>query len=158
MRRDLGTLVLMLLLPIGLASGLPSVAGPGGGHGEETTGEIVVVVHASNPVDSLTLSELRRIFLRKQLKWGDRRAITVYERHTDTTIRQTFAREVFGKKPSAFNEYWLNLKLTRGLKPPKALRTARLVKQYVRRVKGGIGYLYASELDDSVKAVRIVEK
>jgi hypothetical protein len=41
------------------------------------------------------------------------------------------------------------------MKPPKVLRSARLVKEYLQRVRGGIGYIHESEVDESVKVVKI---
>lgn len=52
-------------------------------------------------------------------------------------------------------QHWMNLKLTRGVKSPKVLRSAKLVKRYLKRVRGGIGYIYAHEVDESVKIVKI---
>ncbi len=117
---------------------------------------IAVVVSRKNPVKSLKQGDLRRIFLRKKTVWSNRWAVTVYERHSRNPIREQFSKAVLGKKPSELREYWLNLKLTRGLKAPKACRSAKLVKQYLARVKGGISYIYEREIDDTVKVVKII--
>lgn len=117
---------------------------------------IAVVVSRNSPVKSLEQQELRRIFLRKKTMWPNRWAVTVYERHSRNPIREQFSKAVLGKKPSELREYWLNLKLTRGLKAPKACRSAKLVKQYLARVKGGIGYMYEREVDETVKVVKII--
>ncbi len=71
-------------------------------------------------------------------------------------IRTQFSTRIFGKTPLELREYWLNLKLTRGLKAPKVLRSSTLVKQYLKRVKGGIGYVYLSDVDDSVRVVCVL--
>ncbi len=118
---------------------------------------IVVVVSKKNPVDSIKARVLERIFLRQNLHWGNGWAITVFERSVGTRIRGDFSQRILGKKPEELNEYWLNLQLTRGLKAPKACRTAKLVKQYLLRTKGGIGYMYEDEVDDTVKVVPIIE-
>lgn len=116
---------------------------------------IVVVVSNKNPLESLKRDELRRIFLRKKTQWKSGSSITVYERSVDHEIRQEFSKRIFEQKPSELKEYWMNLQLTRGLKPPKVLRSAKLVKRYLQRVRGGISYLYLKELDDTVKVIEI---
>lgn len=118
---------------------------------------VVVVVSKKNPVESIDMRDLSRIFLRQRLHWSNGWAITVFERSTETSIRTEFSLRVFGKTPAELHEYWLNLQLTRGLKAPKVCRSARLVGQYLSRVKGGIGYIYDDEVDDTVKVVPITE-
>lgn len=120
--------------------------------------QIAVVVSRKNPITSLpTRAELRRIFLRQKMKWPNGWTITVYERYTDNPIRQQFSQFVLGREPSDFREYWLTLKLTRGIRPPRACRSALLLKRYLQRVKGGIGYMYQYEVDDTVKVLQILE-
>lgn len=119
---------------------------------------MVVVVSTKNPVTSLTSAELARVYLRKKTQWSNGESITVYERPVKTELRQAFSKTVLGKTPEAMREYWMNLTLTRGLKPPKVLRSAKLVRRYLTRVKGGIGYLYEDEIDETVKVVQIVWK
>lgn len=119
------------------------------------TRKIVVVVSKRNPIKSLTKRELARVFLRKKHRWPGGEAITVYERPVKREIRQRFSRDVLNKRPEALKEYWMNLQLTKAMRPPKVLRSATLVKRYLKRVKGGIGYLYEHELDDTVKALTI---
>jgi len=124
--------------------------------GQAVTPErIVVVVARSNPVETLKLVQLRRIFLRQVTRWPNGSAITVFERPASSRVRREFCRKIFGKEPAEFEQYWMNLQLTRGLRPPKVLRTPTLVKRYLARVKGGIAYLYESEVDDSVKVIRV---
>lgn len=116
---------------------------------------IVIVVSDKNPLESLRTDELRRIFLRKKTQWKNGSSITVYDRSVDHEIRHEFSERFLQKKPSELREYWMNLQLTRGLRPPKVLRSAKLVKRYLQRVRGGIGYLYESEVDDTVKVIEI---
>ncbi len=124
---------------------------------EPDTVRIAVVVHSSNPVESLTEGELERIFLRKSLKWDHGETITVFERPAETTIRNQFSRHVLHKTPSELVEYWLNLKLTRGLSAPKVTRSPRLLKLLLKRKRGGIGYLYEGDVDDTVKVITTLE-
>lgn len=116
---------------------------------------IVVVVSKKNPVESLTSAELARIFLRTTNYWSNGSSITVFERPIKEKIRQRFSEQVLRKKPEALREYWMNIELTKGVRPPKVLRSQKLVKRYLERVKGGIAYLYEHEIDDTVKVVEI---
>jgi ABC-type phosphate transport system substrate-binding protein len=120
---------------------------------------ILVVVSSANPGERLTVAHVRRIFLREVTVWNNGWPITVFERSSDHPIRAIFSSTVMGKTPGQLSEYWLNLALTRGLDPPKVCRTATLLRQYLERVKGGVGYVYEDELESGMLIVsRVVPK
>lgn len=127
------------------------------GSTSESGRKIVVVVSRDNPVQTVSKGELRRIFLRKKTQWPGGTGITVYERPASSRIRKEFSQRVLGKKPGELKEYWMNLMLTRGLKPPKVLRSAKLVTRHLQRVKGGIAYVYEDEIGKAMRAVEIKE-
>jgi hypothetical protein len=118
-----------------------------------------VVVSSANPTKPLTVARLRRIFVREETVWSNGWPITVFERSADNAIRAAFSVAVVGKTPSQLSEYWLGLALTRGLDPPKVCRTSALLRQYLDRVRGGIGYVYDDELESGMTIVaRVVPK
>ncbi|MFQ5777354.1 MAG: hypothetical protein ACE5IP_05050 [Terriglobia bacterium] len=121
------------------------------------SGRIAVVVSARNPVNSLESAELRRIFLREKTQWPNGWPITVYERSIVNPIREQFSRIALGSKPSELRQHWLRLQLTRGMRAPRACSSTALLKRYLERVKGGVGYMYLEEADDAVKVVKILE-
>ena len=51
----------------------------------------------------------------------------------------------------------MNLELTRGMRPPQVSRTASLLKLYLDREKGGVGYAYEEEVDSTLKIVARIE-
>jgi ABC-type phosphate transport system substrate-binding protein len=120
-------------------------------------GKLVVVVSKENPVDSLSMDELRRIFLRQVTNWKDGEAVSVFERPSDSPIGREFSQRVLKKTAEELKTYWMELQVTRGMKPPKVLRSANMVKEYLQRVRGGIGYIHENEVDESVKVVKIPE-
>lgn len=120
-------------------------------------GKLVVVVSRENPVDSLNVDELRRTFLRQVANWKDGEAVAVFERPSDSPIGREFSQRVLKKTAEELKIYWMELQVTRGIKPPKVLRSANLVKEYLQRVRGGIGYIHENEVDESVKVVKIPE-
>lgn len=117
---------------------------------------IAVVVSRSNPVEAVEAKELERIFLREKVRWENGETITVYERSAEHPIRSQFSLLVFRKKPEDMAEYWLNLRLTRGLQAPQVCHSPTLLKRYLERVKGGIGYVYEDEVDEAMKVVRLL--
>ena len=109
-------------------------------------------------MDSLPADELRRIFLRQVTHWKDGEAISVFERPADSPIGLQFSQRILKKTAEELKTYWMELQITRGMKPPKVLRSANLVKDYLQRVRGGIGYLYDDEVDEHVKVLVITDR
>jgi ABC-type phosphate transport system substrate-binding protein len=154
MVRALAAVLLLFMLSVpGGASAGPSGRTEDGG--EPPRRRLVVIVNPHNPAEQIQLAELRRIFLRQITKWPDGTPITPYDQRSDVPARMEFSRRVFGKDPKGLNEYWLNLRLTRGLRPPTVCGSTALVLAYLDRVKGGIGYAYEDEINDSVKCMKV---
>jgi len=138
-----------------VAASILSVATTAAPAGAQDRGSkaIVVVVSAVNPVKSLELAHVRRLFLRIQTVWQNGTPVAVFERSSDHPIRAAFSSTFLGKSQGEMEEYWFNVSLTRGLEPPKICRTASLLKQYLDRTQGGIGYVYEDELLEGMKIV-----
>jgi ABC-type phosphate transport system substrate-binding protein len=151
---------LALMMAVGLVLGARtgSSARPGS-ENRPAARRIAVVVNKSNPASTQTLAllELSRIFLRERTKWPNGDAITVIDRSADHAIAEQFSRTLLGKSPRQLSEYWLNLKLTRGLDPPKVCQSTPLLKRYLERLSGAIGYMYEEEVDDTIKVLRVLE-
>ena len=115
--------------------------------------EIAVIVHASNPNDTLSANEVSRIFLGKTKKFpAGSRAIPVNQ-DEGRAIKDTFNKEVCGKSSSSYKSYWSKLVFTGKGTPPKDSGDDAEVKQLVAANPNIIGYIDASQVDSSVKVV-----
>ena len=119
---------------------------------------LAIVVNRSNPVENISLPELRKIFLGDRSHWANGRRITLVMRGPGEPERKTILRDVCG-----MNEDQLKTHVLRGLftgeilVSPKILATPGGVRRFLVNVPGAIGYLRLSDVDDSVKMVRIDE-
>jgi ABC-type phosphate transport system substrate-binding protein len=153
-----------VLIVVALSAWLPAVAGqpvvPSAGElpGQEgaITEPLVIVVNRANPVDNLSFTELRTIFLGGRSHWPDGRRITLVMREPGDPERKAMLHDV-----CAMNEDQLKTHFLRGLftgdilLSPKILSTPTGVKKFVFNVPGAIGYLRLIDVDSSVKTVRI---
>jgi ABC-type phosphate transport system substrate-binding protein len=139
-------------LPLGTSQG----AGfpPQGRAGVEDC--LAIVVNRSNPVESLSFTELRKIFLGDPNHWSNGRRITVVMLEPGKVERQVVLSQIYQMDEKDFNRYFLHSMFTGELHAaPKSLATSSDVLKFVFNVPGAIGYLKASDVDDSVKIVRI---
>ena len=123
-----------------------------------TSEPLVIVVNRSNPVDDRSLVELRRVFLGNRSHWANGRRITLVMRDPGEPERKTILRDVCGMNEDQLKTHFLHGLFTGEiLVSPKILSTPTGVRKFIFNVPGAIGYLRVSDLDDSVKVVRIDE-
>jgi len=117
---------------------------------------LAIVVNRSNPVDSLSFPELRKIFMGEQDHWSNGRRITVVMLEPGRAERQAVLSQIYKMDEKDFNQYFLHSMFTGELHAaPKALGSSTEVLKFVFNIPGAIGYLKPSEVNDSVKVVRI---
>jgi len=119
---------------------------------------IVVIVNASNPVDNLTVGELRQIFLSDHSKWGSGRAVATVMVTPGAPERIAFLKIVCGMNNADFNKYFLQASFTgKYSTPPKEVSTAQGVQKVVANSPGAIGFVKAADFNGAaeVKVVKI---
>jgi len=122
------------------------------------TEPLVIVVNRSNPVDNLSQTDLRKIFLGNRSHWADGRRITLVMRDPGEPERKTLLHDVCGMSEEQLKNHFLHgLYTGEILVSPKTLSTPAGVRKFIFNVPGAIGYLRISDLDNSVKAVRVDE-
>jgi len=117
---------------------------------------IAIVVDRSNPISDISSTELREIFFGDRQWWSHDRPITLVDMRPGTAERATVLRSIYGMNERAFEKFLL-LKMFRGemANPPLDSATAKDLKKAISSTTGAIGYLRASDVDDSVKVLRI---
>jgi phosphate transport system substrate-binding protein len=117
---------------------------------------LAVIVNKSNPLDNVSLTELRKIFMGEQTRWPSGNRVTVVMRQPGQDERATALQLIYRMSERDFNRYFLRGTFTGETQSvPKTVAAAAGVRKFVFNVPGAIGYLRASEVDDSVKAVRV---
>jgi phosphate transport system substrate-binding protein len=114
-------------------------------------------VNPKNPTTNVTLRELREILLGDRQWWACKQPhITLTAMPRGSAERDTLTRTIYKMDDAAFDKYFF-FEVYRGLLPtsPTILDTAAEVKKFVSRTPGAVGYVRASEVDDSVKVLRI---
>ena len=97
---------------------------------------VAIVVHPSNPIDSLSIEEIRDIFAT-----GTNSTWTVVSREEGSGTRETFEKKVMGEEEiSAKVEF---------------LPSNGAIKQKVATTSSAIGYVSLGYVDDDVKAVAV---
>ena len=119
---------------------------------------LAIVVNRSNPVDDLSSSDLREIFLAYRSHWKNGRRITLVMRESGEPESKAILHDVCGMNEDQFKNHFLHgLYTGEILVSPKTLATPTGVREFVFNVPGAIGYVRFGDVDSSVKVLRIDE-
>ena len=118
--------------------------------------DLAIIVNTANPTDTLTLAQLRSIFLADRAHWPDGQKITVVMREQGQPERALILRAVCRMSETDFNQYLMHSTFTGQVQAgPKLLTSVAGVRKFIFNVPGAIGYVRAGEVDRTVKVVRI---
>jgi phosphate transport system substrate-binding protein len=117
---------------------------------------LAIVVNRENPVENLSMAELRTVFLGERSHWPNGRRITLVMMEPGQPERDTMLRDVCRmSEPDLRRRYLQGLLTGEVLVSPKTLANPLGVRKFVFNVPGAIGYLRPEDIDDSVKVIRI---
>ena len=128
---------------------------PGGAMAEP----IAVIVNAANPVNSLSISDIKKYYENDLVAWSDGSRVILYDLPVKVEGRKFFSEKVLGKMPAEIAREWANRKITNTAKnPPITLILDLLVQKRVGMAKGAIGYLPKMKVNSNkVKIVAVLE-
>ncbi|MBI3868544.1 MAG: hypothetical protein HY299_08425 [Verrucomicrobia bacterium] len=144
----------MTLLKTYLMSGLAlTVATLAATQAQET---IALVVGKGTNLENLSTAELQKLFRCEKSKAPDGSKVTIVMRDAGSPEREAVLASVLKMGESEYLKHILLATFTGAVQAaPKALSSGGAVKQFVSSTPGGLGYIKTSELDDTVKVVRI---
>jgi len=117
---------------------------------------LAIVVNRANPVENLSLSELRKIFLVERSHWPNGRRIVVAMMDDGQPERQTVLRQIYRMNEDGYRDYFIKGMFREDIfVAPKTLASPIVMRKFVFNAPGAIGYLRSSEVDASVKVLRI---
>lgn len=115
-----------------------------------------VVVNESNPVSSLPVEEVSKLFLKKAERWEDGFRASPVDQRPERRVRMGFSRAIHGKDVDAVRKYWRKMAFSGLGTPPQELESDAAVLDFVAHNVGGVGYVSGSaELVDRVKVLEI---
>lgn len=117
---------------------------------------LAIVVNRKNPTTNLSFSQLRRVFLGEKHLWPNGRRVVLASMRRGSPERQTILRVIYKMDEATLDKYFL-YQVFKGemTTSPTTLQTPADVKKFVVSTPGAMGYLRASDVDNSVKVVRV---
>ena len=110
-----------------------------------------IVVNKKSDISTLTLKQVKDIFLLKRHFMHDLKMIPVNIASTHS-LRKIFEDEILDINREHLNQYWIK-KHFHGISPPLIQSSDTSMKLFIKNVKGSIGYLPLSKIDKDLKVV-----
>lgn len=133
---------------------IPLLSGAKAGASAED--DIAIIVHPENPVNNLTLSELRKLYMGERLYWKGNAPVVLLMRTKGASERDAVLRLVFQMSEEQYTQYWVAKVMRAEVSdPPASLFSHGFVQEGVRGNPGAIGYVKGNEVRPGVKVVRI---
>ncbi|MCH9030246.1 MAG: substrate-binding domain-containing protein [Bacteroidetes bacterium] len=133
---------------------------------ENLPAQIVVIVNSQNPVTSVSLNALERIYTANVVQWessdGSVRYITLSDYKNKSDVVERFFKTVTGLSHSKIRLKWIGKMLTGEIQQvPKKCFSEKDVIEFVASNTGAIGFIDASminKLPESVKLLKINDR
>ena len=117
-------------------------------------GDIKVIANASVGASSLSVDDLKGVFLATKTSLSDGSHVEpVLEK--GGPAHEAFLKEYIGKTDSAFETYYRSLVFTGKASMPKTVGSDAEVVSFVLKTKGAIGYVSASAIAPGAKTLEV---
>jgi ABC-type phosphate transport system substrate-binding protein len=128
----------------------------GSAHSWAAADDLAVIVNKSNPIAALTMIQLRKILLAQEGKWPGGGKIIVWMTSPGQAERAGTLKIVCGMSETDFTLHFMHASFNGdGGDPPRTAGSGALVRQSIAGSPNGVGFIWASQVDDSVKVVAI---
>jgi hypothetical protein len=118
--------------------------------------DLAVVVHKSTTLATIPSADLRLMILGERPKWPDGTKVTAVETPADSPETVLLWKAVFKMSDAVLKRYYMYATFTgKEIAPPKDFPSAAALKQFVARTPGAIGCILASEVDSTIKVLKV---
>lgn len=119
----------------------------------ENPDDILIVAHLKVPVDTVDVTELKAIYLRKKFYWSMGQDVLPLNAKFGTRLREVFQSRILGMAPEEELRYWERQKIERALSPPPEFATTQ---KAVFNLKNSVSYVFRKDFKANVNKILLV--
>ena len=117
---------------------------------------IAVIVNPRNAVESVSLAQLRGIFLGTELFWKDGTQVVAIVRAPSARERDVLLRRVLHMSEAQYQQYWRKREQThKGGRQPLATVSNGMQEQIVLREPGAVALVPVSDIHQRIKILKV---
>jgi len=123
---------------------------------QDKANQLAVIVNKTSSLDDVTTAVLQKYFKADKSKTPDGTKIVIVMQDVGNPDRDAALRTIYKMSEAEYNDFFVGQTFTGAVAAaPKALPSSAAVKQFVAATPGAIGYVRASDADDSVKVLKV---
>ena len=124
--------------------------------GQDKADQLAVIVNKSSALDLVSSADLQRYFKADKTKAPDGTKIVIVMMDVGQPERDAALKSIYKMSESEYSDFIVSATFTGAMAAaPKTLPSAAAMKSYVANTPGAIGYIRASAVDDTVKALKV---
>jgi len=126
---------------------------------QDKSAQLAVIIGKSSQLDNVSSADLAKIFKAEKAKAPDGTRFVITMLATGLPERDAALKGIYGMSEAEYGKFFLQATFTGAVQAaPKNYPSAAALKQFVAATPGAIGYIRASDLDDTVKAVKVDDR
>ncbi|MCU1259341.1 MAG: hypothetical protein JWO80_2226 [Bryobacterales bacterium] len=136
-----GLLIAFLLLAIrGLAAASP----------------VAIVVSPDVPVDEMSFSEVRKVFMGDRQFWNPRLRVVLLMRAPVAPERNVVLRTIYQMSEAQFRQYWISKVFRADVSTgPKIVYSTEMASELVAAIPGAVAFVDSAQIPKGLKVLRI---
>jgi ABC-type phosphate transport system substrate-binding protein len=115
-----------------------------------------VVVNNANPISSLSMDALSKLFLKKATTWQNGREVIPVDQSERSQIRESFSMQIHGRPVAAIKSYWQQQMFSGRATPPPTKSSDGELLSFVQQNPDAIGYVSSDVAISGVKVINII--
>lgn len=138
-----------LLLSTFLGLALTAVAAP-------AATAVAIVVSPDVPVDDLSFSEVRKVFLGERQFWNPKLRVVLLMRAPVAPERNVVLRTIYQMSEAQFRQYWISKVFRADVSSgPKIVYSNEMATELVNAIPGAVAFVDASQIPKGLKVLKI---
>lgn len=123
---------------------------------QDKSTDLAIVVNTSCTMENVTSAELAKIFKAEKAKNIDGAKYAIAMRDAGSAERNAALKGIYQMSDSEYEKFFLQATFAGTVQAaPKALGSAASVKSFVAAAPGGISYMRGSDVDSTVKVLKV---
>jgi ABC-type phosphate transport system substrate-binding protein len=119
-------------------------------------GDVAIVVRQDTPVDSLTLGDLRRVFLGDRQFWSSNLRVTLLVRAPGAHEREVVLTTIYQMSEAQYRQYWIaKVFRAEASSAPKVVYSNEMALELASTMPGALAFVDAAQVPKSLKVVKI---
>lgn len=125
--------------------------------GKMAHADFYIVLHASNPQESMTKKEVVNLFMGRSRGFPNGGFALVFDLPRDDPNSADFYKALTGWSMSQVNSYWSRLMFSGQSMPPQPLPNEKAMIEILKRNPSGIGWLSKAPEDNSLRTILVLK-